>query len=47
MINNAERLMAYIEENPETPIKDISYTTTARRIQHNWRMPVVGFDACR
>lgn len=45
VFNNAQRLMAYIEENPKTPIKDISYTTTARRIHHNWRMSVVGFDA--
>ncbi len=44
MINNAERLMKYIEQNPDVPLSDMSYTTTARRIQHNWRMSVVGHN---
>jgi len=45
MINNAENLMRYIEEHPETSLADISYTTTARRIQHNWRIAVTGFNS--
>lgn len=44
MIKNAERLLHYIEDNPEASVADISYTTTARRIQHNWRISVTGFN---
>ncbi|KAK8089291.1 Beta-ketoacyl synthase [Apiospora hydei] len=40
MIRNAENLVRFIEENPSTPICDIAYTTTARKIQHYWRMNV-------
>ncbi|KFX94599.1 hypothetical protein O988_06199 [Pseudogymnoascus sp. VKM F-3808] len=42
VIKNAERLMYYIEQHPEASLADISYTTTARRIQHNWRITVSG-----
>ncbi|KFY93178.1 hypothetical protein V500_03863 [Pseudogymnoascus sp. VKM F-4518 (FW-2643)] len=44
MIKNAERLMYYIEQHPEASLADISYTTTARRIQHNWRVAVTGVN---
>ncbi|KFZ18301.1 hypothetical protein V501_01293 [Pseudogymnoascus sp. VKM F-4519 (FW-2642)] len=44
VIKNAERLMYYIEQHPEASLADISYTTTARRIQHNWRISVTGFN---
>jgi iterative type I PKS product template protein len=44
MLRNAERLIAYMAEHPEASISDISYTTTARRIQHNWRMNVTASD---
>ncbi|KAK7964984.1 Conidial yellow pigment biosynthesis polyketide synthase [Apiospora saccharicola] len=40
MIRNAENLVRYIEENPSTPVCDVAYTTTARKIQHYWRMNV-------
>ncbi|KAK8056490.1 Beta-ketoacyl synthase [Apiospora rasikravindrae] len=40
MIRNAENLVRFIEENPSTPICDVAYTTTARKIQHYWRMNV-------
>ncbi|CAK7266569.1 Type I Iterative PKS [Sporothrix epigloea] len=40
MINNAERLVAWMAAHPETPVADVAYTTTARRIQHYWRMNV-------
>jgi acyl transferase domain-containing protein len=44
LIRNIDRLTQYIELNPKTPIADLAYTTTARRIQHNWRASVTGSD---
>ncbi|KAL2023150.1 hypothetical protein VTK56DRAFT_3756 [Thermocarpiscus australiensis] len=44
MIRNAERLLAWIEKNPNTPLAHVAYTTTARKIQHYWRMNVSGAD---
>jgi iterative type I PKS product template protein len=40
MIRNAERLVSWMDQNPETPVSHVAYTTTARRIQHYWRMNV-------
>ncbi|KAG4026289.1 hypothetical protein MFRU_042g00180 [Monilinia fructicola] len=40
MLNNAERLISYLERNRDINIADLAYTTTARRIQHKWRMTV-------
>ncbi|SPN97748.1 probable polyketide synthase [Cephalotrichum gorgonifer] len=40
MIRNAERLVSWMEANPDTPVCDVAYSTTARRIQHYWRMNV-------
>ncbi|KXJ91143.1 melanin synthase [Microdochium bolleyi] len=40
MIRNAENLIRFMEENPQTPVAHVAYTTTARRIQHYWRMNV-------
>ncbi|KAK0720633.1 hypothetical protein B0H67DRAFT_197461 [Lasiosphaeris hirsuta] len=40
MIRNAERLVEWMEKNPETPLSHIAYSTTARKIQHYWRMNV-------
>jgi iterative type I PKS product template protein len=40
MIRNAERLVSWMEEHPETPVSDVAYTTTARRIQHYWRLNI-------
>ena len=31
---NTQRLLEYIESNPETQLQDLSYTTTARRMHH-------------
>ncbi len=36
--NNTKRLIQYIDNNPQLRIADLSYTTTARRIQHNYRI---------
>ncbi|KAK4645321.1 Polyketide synthase [Podospora bellae-mahoneyi] len=44
MIRNAERLVGWMERNPETPLSHVAYTTTARKIQHYWRMNVVASD---
>ncbi|KAI0879113.1 polyketide synthase [Hypoxylon argillaceum] len=40
MIRNAETLVNWMEENPSTSVSHVAYTTTARRIQHYWRMNV-------
>ncbi|KAL4887524.1 hypothetical protein BJY04DRAFT_225501 [Aspergillus karnatakaensis] len=41
---NIERLIAYLEANPEASLPNISYTTTARRYHHNQRASVAGSD---
>jgi len=43
-IRNAERLLSWMEKNPETPISHVAYTMTARRIQHRWRITVAASD---
>lgn len=40
MVRNAKRLVEWMALHPETPIAHLAYTTTARRIQHYWRMNV-------
>lgn len=40
MIRNAERLVTWMEDHPDTPISNLAYSTTARKIQHYWRMNV-------
>ncbi|KAL1305990.1 hypothetical protein AAFC00_004123 [Neodothiora populina] len=35
---NIQRLQSYLSENPETTMTSLSYTSTARRIQHNYRV---------
>ncbi len=40
MIRNAEGLVKWMEQNPSTSVSHVAYTTTARRIQHYWRMNV-------
>ncbi|KAI0881801.1 polyketide synthase [Annulohypoxylon maeteangense] len=40
MIRNAENLVQWMEENPSTSVSHVAYTTTARKIQHYWRMNV-------
>jgi iterative type I PKS product template protein len=44
MFRNAERLIEYLEKNPNANVADLAYTTTARRIQHNWRMTITACD---
>ncbi|PHH61729.1 hypothetical protein CDD81_8021 [Ophiocordyceps australis] len=40
LVRNAQRLAAFMAQNPDTPLAHIAYTTTARRMQHNWRIAV-------
>lgn len=42
--NNLQRLIDYIAENASVPVPSLSYTTTARRIHHNYRVAVAETD---
>ncbi|KAK4452398.1 PaPKS1 melanin biosynthesis polyketide synthase encoded by the PaPKS1 protein [Podospora aff. communis PSN243] len=44
MIRNAERLVAWMDKHHETPVSHVAYSTTARKIQHYWRMNVSATD---
>ena len=35
---NINNLVEYLDQNPETTLSSLSYTSTARRIQHNYRV---------
>jgi iterative type I PKS product template protein len=37
---NINNLIEYLDEHPETTLPSLAYTTTARRIQHNYRVAV-------
>ncbi|KAI0201400.1 polyketide synthase for naphthopyrone YWA1 [Astrocystis sublimbata] len=39
---NAERLAEHLRSNPDTQLASLAYTTTARRIHHNFRLSVTG-----
>lgn len=39
---NIQALIDHLAKNPETDLGDLSYTTTARRIQHHTRIAVAG-----
>lgn len=39
---NAERLAEHLGRNPGTPLGSLAYTTTARRMHHNYRLSVTG-----
>ena len=41
---NAQALLNHIEQNPDLSLSSLSYTTTARRMQHNFRISVAGSD---
>lgn len=40
MIRNAENLAQWMNKHTDASLADISYSTTARKIQHYWRMSV-------
>lgn len=44
LAGNLERLQAWIENNPEVSLADLSYTTTARRQHHNHRVAIAATD---
>ncbi|KAK4122476.1 ketoacyl-synt-domain-containing protein [Parathielavia appendiculata] len=44
MIRNAERLVAWIDEHPTAELSHLAYSTTARKMQHYWRMNACGAD---
>jgi acyl transferase domain-containing protein len=35
---NLEKMLAYLDQNPSTSLSDLSYSTTARRYHHNYRV---------
>jgi iterative type I PKS product template protein len=37
---NINNLMDFLDQNPETTLPSLAYTTTARRIQHNYRVAI-------
>ena len=41
---NITTLIKYLEQNPSTSLPSLSYTTTARRTHHNFRVAVSGGD---
>ncbi|KAF2230556.1 polyketide synthase [Viridothelium virens] len=45
LTGNINSLIAYLEKNPSTSLGALSYTTTARRMHHNYRVFVSGSDA--
>lgn len=40
--NNIQALVDYLDQNQNTPLASLSYTTTARRMHHNHRILVTG-----
>lgn len=44
LTGNLERLLAYLDEHPDTALADLSYTTTARRYQFTHRIAVTATD---
>lgn len=42
---NIRRLLAYLDEYPDTSLSDLSYSTTARRYHHNHRVAIAASDA--
>ncbi|KAH8804534.1 hypothetical protein F5884DRAFT_679320 [Xylogone sp. PMI_703] len=47
LIKNAERLIEYLAQNPTISVADLAYTTTARRMQYNWRIAVPAADVAQ
>jgi naphtho-gamma-pyrone polyketide synthase len=42
--SNLQPLVGYLDENPAVSLPSLSYTTAARRIQHNYRIPFPATD---
>ena len=41
---NIERLLAYLDKNPNVSLAHLSYSTTARRYHHNYRVAIAASD---
>ena len=44
---NIERLLAYLDTNPYVSLANLSYTTTARRYHHNYRVGITASDVAQ
>lgn len=44
LTGNIQRLIEYLDANPETSVADLAYTTTARRYQHSFRITAAVTD---
>ena len=44
---NLERLLAYLDGNPDTSLANLAYTTTARRYHHNHRIAITVSDTAQ
>ena len=44
---NIERLLAYLDKNPQVSLANLSYSTTARRYHHNHRVAITGFEVAQ
>ncbi|KAH8701023.1 putative polyketide synthase [Talaromyces proteolyticus] len=44
LTGNIERLIAYLDANPDTNIADLSYTSNARRYHHSYRVAIATSD---
>jgi monodictyphenone polyketide synthase len=44
---NLERLLGYLDANPDVSLANLSYTTTARRYHHNHRIAVTASDVAQ
>ena len=47
MKGNLERFIAYLDENPDTSLSNLSYSTTARRYHHNHRVAIPASDTAQ
>lgn len=44
---NIERLLAYLDKNPHVSLANLSYSTTARRYHHNYRVAIAASDVAQ
>ena len=44
LVGNLDALITFVENNPTTPLPALSYTTTARRMHHSYRVMCSGSD---
>lgn len=44
---NIERMLAYLDKNPDISLANLSYSTTARRYHHNYRVAIAASDVAQ